>query len=383
MRTAWRQPALLFFLLSSLMLAILVVWWGVFFLRRVNDLEQGAIHAAQVEALEWALAADPGPLPPGLERIPKAEASASEHAFQVILPGSPHEVVVLSPSAETAIHASYERRRVMILGEGSLLLALVIISLGAVAASQSKALRLNWEMTNFLQAATHELKSPLASLRLLLETLKDQPAALGDPAPMLEAGLVQIQRLERLIANMLQTSALDARRLRLHLEPLELGREVRIWAKAREADVTAREGSLTLDCPNPIVARFDRGALQLVLDNLLDNALKYSPGVPVISVELRGEEAEAVLSLSDQGIGLQAADVPRVFDRFWRAGDELTRTSEGTGLGLYLVRKLVTMAGGRVQAASPGPQQGTTITLRLPRRTFDDLVPTRDLIPAG
>jgi|GEM_PF-2177069 len=389
MRTAWRQPALIFFVISSHLLALLVIWWGIFFMRRVSDLELGAINALKVEALSYVVdywntpqkhvVAD---IPPTLEMLaigPEADA----RAFQVPLTYIQDFVLVPTPEAEAKIHDEFERRKFMILTEGTVLLALVLTSLAAIASSQTKAFRLNWEMSNFLQAATHELKSPLASLRLLLETLKDQPEAIPEPRPMLEAGLVQIHRLERLIGNMLQTSALDAQRLRLHLEALELGRELRVWAKNREPEIAAREGTLTLDIPVPVIAQFDKSALTQILDNLLDNALKYSTGAPKITVKIAAEEVDAILSMTDQGIGLAPADVPRVFDRFWRAGDELTRTSEGTGLGLYLVRKLVTKAGGRVSASSPGPALGTTITVRLPKGSRDDLTKTRDLIPAG
>lgn len=387
MRTAWRQPALIFFVISSHLLALLVIWWGIFFMRRVSDLEQGAINALKVEALEYSRGIDyqtaGSPMLPSRLEVVKTHAEAAGRTFAVPVGRGQGPMIVPTLAAQDEIHDEYERRKFMILTEGSVLLALVLASLAAIASSQTKAFRLNWEMSNFLQAATHELKSPLASLRLLLETLKDQPEAIPEPRPMLEAGLVQIHRLERLIGNMLQTSALDAQRLRLHVEALELGRELRVWAKNREPEVSAREGTLALDIPAPVIAQFDKSALTQILDNLLDNALKYTTGAPHITVKIGSDEVDAILTMTDQGIGLAPADLARVFDRFWRAGDELTRTSEGTGLGLYLVRKLVTKAGGRVSASSPGPALGTTITVRLPKGSRDDLTPTRDLIPAG
>lgn len=370
------------FLVSSLLLVLLVIWWGIFFLNRVEDLKAGESARLHVTALQWLSQEPHSTAPPaGLLLVPVTDPQTAAALF--IQPAGQGQVLIPAPEAQQAIEQSYARKRLMILSEGALLLLLVLVSLGAIAASQAKAFRINWEMSNFLQAVTHELKSPLTSLKLLLETLKDQPAALPEPGPALEAGLGEIARLERGISNVLQISALEGRRLRLKLEAIELGRALRIWAQEREALVRLRQGTLTLVTPEPVVVRYDPTALATILDNLLDNALKYSQGAAEITITLAQDEIHATLAMRDAGIGLQAGDAERVFDRFWRAGDELTRNAPGSGLGLYLVRKLIAYGGGQVRAESPGPGQGTTITCTWPRGSYDDLVPTRDLIPAG
>jgi len=383
---------MLFFLISSLLLVLLVIWWGIFFAMRVAELEEGAFAKLEVQALQWAQqqASSKGrpdwvhlAPPDGLEIV--VGKPTGSRAFVHQLPPGDYDTPLIMPTEarQAEIKAYYDRKRTMVIGEGALLLLLVVVSLSSILAAHKRALDLNHEMGNFIQAVTHELKSPLTSLRLLLETLRDNPQAIPEPGPALDAGMVQIKRLERLITNILQASALEGHRLRIQRTGLDLSREVRTFALSREAAVKAAGGTLTVEAPLPVIVRYDRDALHHVLDNLLDNALKYAQGAPQVTLAVHGEEGEGVLEVRDQGVGLAHGQAERVFERFWRAGDELTRTSEGTGLGLYLVKKLVTEGGGRVSASSPGPGLGTIVTIRLPRGTAEDIVPTRDLIPAG
>ncbi|MEO7995482.1 MAG: HAMP domain-containing sensor histidine kinase, partial [bacterium] len=385
MRVAWRQPYLILFVTASVLLVLLVIWWGIFFALRVRDLRAGRIAELHVAALQQLLD-DPTlsrPLPAELLMVEPDSPAVAQASFVVRSPLDSSWVLIPSADREAEIASFYHRKMVMVTGEGSLLILLVLVSLGAIWASHSKALRLNWEMSNFLQAVTHELRTPLTSLKLLFETLEQNPEAVEDRQAMFQAGLVQISRLERLITNLLKVSALEGHRTRLRLAVFDLSREVRAFAMAREPQVKARQGTLIIECPAPVLVRFDREALVQVLDNLLDNALKYSPDPPVITLRVAAEEAEGVLTCIDKGLGLTKEQQGRVFERFWRAGDEATRTSEGTGLGLYLVRRLVTSAGGRMAVESPGMGYGSTFIVRLPRGSAEEIVPERDLIPGG
>ena len=380
---------MILFVCSSLMLVLLVVWWAVFFTLRIADLREGKIDQLRLEAVHWIMAhpeaaaspTAPTGLPAGLQVATQSPSGVSGSLF--IEPLGSRYVVTPTPAAAADIASFFQRKETMIIGEGSVLFLLVIVSLGTILMGHKRAIELNADMSNFLQAVTHELKSPLTSLRLLLETLKTNPEAIPEPGPLLEAGLVQVGRLERLITNILKTSALESHRLKLARTPFDLTREVRTFALSREAQVKAAGGTLMLDLPEPVVVRYDREALTAVLDNLLDNAIKYSTSAPAITLAVRSDEINAILEVRDRGKGLAPGQATHLFERFWRGEDELTRSSEGTGLGLYLVRQLITTGGGEIGAASPGPGQGTTITVRLPKGSHADLVPTRDLIPAG
>ena len=112
-----------------------------------------------------------------------------------------------------------------------------------------------------------------------------------------------------------------------------------------------------------MTARFDPSTLEPIVRNLVENALKYGGDAP-IRVQLEQDGSEAVLAVEDQGRGLEASEIPHVFERFWRAGDEQVRTAPGTGLGLFLVQELARAQGARTRVSSPGRGHGARFEVR-------------------
>jgi signal transduction histidine kinase/CheY-like chemotaxis protein len=220
----------------------------------------------------------------------------------------------------------------------------------------------------FLAVAAHELKTPLTTLigrsQLIARRLDQRP----DADPRLAQSILVIasqgQRLNRLIANLLDVSRIQSSRLELHLAPLDLRSLVERVVSDFQVDVERQRIELTLP-DAPLTVNGDALRLEQALANLLQNALKYSPPDATITIELRQEDATAVLAVQDRGIGIPETALPHLFTRFYRAPNVDHQHISGMGIGLFLVREIVTQHGGRVEVAS-AEQQGTRFTVYLP-----------------
>ncbi|MFP2913090.1 ATP-binding protein, partial [Pyxidicoccus sp. 3LFB2] len=218
----------------------------------------------------------------------------------------------------------------------------------------------------FLSVASHELKTPLTSLKLQHGLIG---RALGEESrpkvePRLSTAVRQVQRLTALVDSLLDVSRISLGRLALEPADVDLGQAVRD-AVERMEEVFAQAGcTVRVDVPGPLPGRWDSLRLDQVLVNLLTNAAKYGAGHPVV-VEATPEDEQMVrLSVRDEGIGIAAEDLPRLFGRFERAVSE--RHYGGLGLGLYISRQIVDAMGGRIEVESR-PGAGSVFTVRLPR----------------
>lgn len=278
--------------------------------------------------------------------------------------------VVASASIQAAWRAS-DRRARMFLVEGGFFMLLLLLALRFQLSAQQGLREAVRQQSNFISAVTHELKSPLTSIRLYAELLENPDIK---PEARLRGATVireEADRLSALVEQILRARALDAREMRLELRPLELrawlderipALEGRLVAHDRKLDPRASGGAAELW----VVA--DEEALDLVLGNLVDNAIKYSSKGSRVWLELEGKSGWSELRVRDEGVGFEREESRRLFDRFYRGGSELTRRTKGTGLGLYLVREFVEAMQGRVLAESDGPGRGATFTVMLPIR---------------
>lgn len=240
-----------------------------------------------------------------------------------------------------------------------------------VAAAVDTA-RLTWRAQDavrvrdeFLSIASHELKTPLTSLALQSDSLRAS-AGRGDAEALVRKSEVirrSVDRLTRLVASLLDLSRINAGRLELELEPVDLAEVARDVVARFEEEAARAACPLSLEAPEPVVGRWDRVRLDQVLTNLLGNAVKYGPGRPV-EVRVLADGDRALLSVRDHGIGISAADQRRIFERFERAVSR--RHYGGFGLGLWIVREIVEVLGGTVRVES-APGAGSTFTVALSR----------------
>jgi signal transduction histidine kinase len=258
------------------------------------------------------------------------------------------------------------------------LIAATFLALGAVTAERAELLRRERAARreaeravdardDFLAVAAHELATPLTPLQLELETLQrtlDGVALAPNVQRRLDRASRQTKRLARLTERLLDVSRLAHGRLTLDPTDFDFSDMVREVVEEYRAEATRAGSELALTAPAAFVGRWDRLRSAQVVENLLSNAVKYGGGRP-IALDVQGSPDEVVLTVRDQGSGIDPAALPRIFDRFERASPE--RRRGGLGLGLYVAREIVQAHGGRIQCESQ-PGQGATFVVSLPRR---------------
>jgi len=237
----------------------------------------------------------------------------------------------------------------------------------------------------FMADVSHELRTPLAALRTFNELLQEKA---GDDVAarteFLEASAQQIERLDWLAQNLLELSKLDSGLIRLDLRPDDL--RTTILSAIEQAGVSAqRRGlSLTSELPEePLVTRHDPQRLGQVLTNLIGNSLKFTPRGGSVKVALTPSGRGARIQVIDTGVGIEAAELPHIFDRFYRGSRANEARGSGSGLGLAIVRSVVEMHGGRVMVESRvGNGSIFTVTLPADPRQSADAVATGAVLPA-
>jgi signal transduction histidine kinase len=223
--------------------------------------------------------------------------------------------------------------------------------------------------TSFIDSVTHELKTPLASLKLAAETLA-RPELEADRRELLRVMMLQdVSRLVNLVDGIL-----DASRLAGGQEDNDYGEVVLADVIEHVAAETGRRHQLgdeifEFDLDEDMVVFVDPMALRTIMSNLIDNAIKYSDGAPKIRIQTgRVDDRYVQIAVADNGIGIGKGDLKRIFQRFYRVPEEAVRSRHGTGLGLFVVAALVKQLGGRIEASSLGRGSGTTIRVQLPKR---------------
>jgi two-component system, OmpR family, sensor histidine kinase CiaH len=238
-------------------------------------------------------------------------------------------------AAINSVTVSYKRRMAKHISEGLAFLIVIIIGAFFVYRAIKKQLNLNRQQQNFIMAVTHELKTPIAISKLNIETLQKRQLEEPQKQKLLQNTLTEIHRLNDLATNILVISQIESKNYRLKKEQINLSEIVKNLIIDMQSQFAYRliEGSIT----NNVYINGDSLMLKLVVSNLIDNAIKYSPKNEPILVELTGNK----LYVKDYGNGITEGDKKNVFQKFYRAGNENTRTSKGTGLGLYLCKKIL------------------------------------------
>ncbi len=252
----------------------------------------------------------------------------------------------------------------LILTEGLLLLISILVGVYVIFLYWKKQSALVREQRHFISQVTHELKSPLASLQLHLETIRRHQPSPEKLAAFLETMLSDTTRLNGLIDNLLSASRVEQKHWRLDLQTIDFSAFVEKYFRARQFTLP-KAGKLTMEINPGIHAAIDREAMETVLRNLLENAVLYSDKSPQINVSLGTEGNNCCLAITDQGRGIEFNEQKKIFKMFYRIRrkDENIR---GTGLGLFIVHATVRRHHGQVKVESIGKDQGTTFKIYLP-----------------
>jgi len=298
------------------LLALMMAWWAVFFVR------QGSLLVARAN-----------------------EAGAA-----------------LSPAQAEAVRQGADRSLRMFLFEGGFLLLALAAGVVLVVRAMRREVVLARSQREFLSAVTHELRTPLASARLAVQSLALGRVSAEKQPRYLKSAEADLARLSELVERVLETARLGTARPRLTLERLDLAE----LACRRGPELAAAHGlALELRAPEPVPVEADAAALETILRNLLANAAKYATGSARIALDVTRAEGEARLCLRDFGPGVEG-DPARLFEPFERGSGPLVASRPGVGLGLYLVAELARALRGRISARNAEPAPGFEVELRLP-----------------
>ncbi len=220
---------------------------------------------------------------------------------------------------------------------------------------------------DFVANVSHELKTPLAVIQATAETLLD--GALADPehnTRFLERIRENSERLHRLVLDLLTLGRIESNQAPLELEAIDLQTAVEACVDSHEGRAKAKELQLlTEPATETLWALADEEALAEILDNLVDNAIKYTPSGGTITLRWHRQDGQAVIEVADTGVGIPQKDLPRVFERFYRVDKARSRELGGTGLGLSIVKHLIQALGGNITATSE-VGRGSVFTVKVP-----------------
>jgi len=269
-----------------------------------------------------------------------------------------------SSSQYLELKKRYERQTFMILSEGTVFL--VLLALGSIRLWQtfSKEISLARQQNNFLLSITHELKSPLASMKLSLQTLLKRTALEDKFRKLVENSVEDVDRLSSLVDNILYAARMENQSFSLNTEIENISK---ITSDILQKMQTVYKDSVMLktDIQENILMETEKIAFASVVQNLVENAIKYSPGTAQVEVSLRQNDGTVILEVKDSGIGVPEKERSRIFKKFYRIGNEETRNTKGTGLGLFIVKRVVDLHNGKISISENMPK-GTVVKVVLP-----------------
>lgn len=361
---------------SLLALFALSSWWFVFF-RRAVEMERDVKlrdlgHATVVTALTLGhqtslprLGVMEGPLP--LEIVSRKDRRPGG-MFAPLIPNHPDLGVCPTGQVMANIEAKARMRRIMVLGEGSLLFVLLGICVFMLHRLVREERRHLDGMQEFVSAVTHEMKTPLTGIKSLLQTFVSGQIPDADRTRLLSLGLREAERLEHMVENVLLSGRLRTERYQICLEPIELRAWLDRLVEHRGRYLVGQPDAIRLvwELPSQEVRVLgDLNALNVIVENLTDNAFKYGGEPPRITLRVYPHPDGVVISVEDPGIGFVPELAEELFEPFRRALGHKDRVQHGTGLGLPIARTLASRMGAALTASSEGPGKGSRFSLVL------------------
>ena len=263
-------------------------------------------------------------------------------------------------------HGDADRGARMIMGEAVVVLGLLIVLLFLTFRAVKRDLALARTQRNFLLAVTHELRTPIAAIKLQLQTLARDGLTAAQQATLRATAVAEADRLSLLTDKVLMATKADDDLMPMELAYIDVVESMNAMID-RARGLIAKGHHIRYLGPSSLLVNCDEQALRSIADNLVENAAKYAPTGTTITVTVEDARDHWRLLVSDEGPGIASEDEPRIFEKFYRGGSEETRSAKGTGLGLYIVHRLVTRLGGTINVRTGAPV-GSTFTASFPKR---------------
>ncbi|MEY3187917.1 MAG: hypothetical protein RIT41_452 [Bacteroidota bacterium] len=265
-------------------------------------------------------------------------------------------IQINDPSLKAKTHAIQDfqlRKTKQFIGEGLTILVLFLLGAIYVYRSLKKQLRYADQQQNFMMAVTHELKTPIAISHLNIETLLKRDLDSSQQLKLLEATLKETKRLDSLSTNILLTAQLDMGQYEANKQLVNVSELLRQNIKSFQERYPSRICNTMVE--DAMEIQGEPLLIQLLINNLIDNANKYAPVTEPIYIHLQSHQNMIQLIVKDQGPGIAAMDRNKVFEKFYRVGAETTRTTKGSGLGLYLCKRIAEFHNATIQLTTNTP----------------------------
>ena len=283
--------------------------------------------------------------------------------------------VAIYKGKEAALESSLESKIWMIFGEGTVFLSLLFLGFYQVKKAFEREVALAEQQRNFLLSITHELNSPLASVKLYLQTLLSRDVDNEKRNQILKNALNENERLNKLVDNVLIATRLDNSTYTFYFERFHWSSFIENLIKENPK---AGNREITMDIDEDVEAPMDKTALASIAINLVENALKYSKEGTISVTLKKTQNGNIQFSVADQGQGISEAEKQAVFKKFYRVGSEETRKSKGTGLGLYIVHFLIKNLNGDILVKDNHPH-GTVFEITFYPAQLESLVKQMDI----
>lgn len=374
-RNVLRHSHHLIFMMSILSLTLLAAWWSVF-------INQSIEHHRSHHLENLKLSMDYISMRLGLdkENRPSTGIYETDNRFEVapcsgtgtnfakpLLPAWPGLCIKTRESVLTEIEQDFKRKKLMVAGESGVLVFVILLSSIFLYRFIKLERRSAGEVEEFWGRVTHEIKTPITGIKAFLQSLKNQSI---DPAQLplfVDMALKQVEKQEQLAENILAGYGLRSGKSNYlpRITGLNLNEWVRGYFDGHVLDLTDARVSLRMEPGKDLKVQADGNILRVILDNIVDNALKYcSPGL-ILEVEVLVKDKKAILSVTDNGPGFQPEFSERIFNAYKYSKSELPAAEHGSGMGLYISRRLAEKMGGRLTASSKGTGQGAEFQLFL------------------
>jgi signal transduction histidine kinase len=249
----------------------------------------------------------------------------------------------------------------------SILVGIILIGIFIIFVYNQKAMRLNRLQRNFINNFTHELKTPVTSLKLFLETLAMHELSRPEQLKYLQTMLLDVSRLSDTIQRILTLARLESKNYQEAFERIDLTRLLEAFLEDSRHLFRDSVIELHKHCPGPLFHHINRPLFEMLLMNIMTNAVKYNDNtVPRIDIFLEKTAGRTLIRFEDNGIGIEKSEINKIFKKFYQTGKSEDMSAKGSGLGLHLVQTIARLHGGRVTAESRGKGQGAVFTLTLP-----------------
>ena len=372
------------FALTLLSLGALGLWWFTFFQRSVQFEYQVALQNLRSSTTMLALKLghmDDTPTQGVIDSDDRLEIVSLQQAqsgrlFASLRPMHPQLAVRPRDQVLQHIERRLERRRFMVAGEGGFLLLLLILSVSMLHYMMRLERREGQRLKDFISTVTHEMKTPLAGIKSMLQTSAAGRIPAERMPELTQMALRETARLERLIENILVSGRIRSQTLQVRVEPQALWPALEAFVQLRRRDLTGTNRRLLLQQQDEADAavdieskafqvQFDADALRIILENLVDNALKFSSADKPVSLYVYKNAGQVFVVVKDQGCGFSKAEAKNLFKPFVRGRELDSVMAGGTGLGLSIARRLARAMGGELSGESAGPGQGSRFILGL------------------